>query len=274
MHFIRNPIPMLEPAEVKAFIAAVTPLAPRLIVIDTLSRCMVGGDENSSKDMGLFVEACAEIQRATGATILIIHHTGKNGIGERGSSVLRCACETMIELSKDEGYITLSCDKMKDAPEFNPCTFQLLPVTLDNNESSCVIVPSEKVVQTQRDPLTKNQRQLLEALSLEVFVESGAKTTALIQTAEVSGGSVYRVLSVLKRLGYVRQAQSGDPYFITPEGSAALGKTLPQSSPSPTHHDGIDGLSHPEAPSHHHSHTPFRGANDDSDSSSTKRVSS
>src|SRR5260221_6322817 len=130
--------------------------------------------------MGLFVEACAEIQRATGATIQIIHHTGKNGIGERGSSVLRCACETMIELSKDEGYITLSCDKMKDAPEFNPCTFQLLPVALGNDDSSCVIVPSEKVVQTQRDPLTKNQRQLLEALSLEVFAESGAKTTALI----------------------------------------------------------------------------------------------
>ena len=45
-------------------------------------------------------------------------------------------------------------------------------------------------------------------------MESGAKTTALIQTAEVSGGSVYRVLFVLKRLGYVRQAQSGDPYFM------------------------------------------------------------
>src|SRR5258706_8742389 len=233
-------IPMLEPAEVKAFIAAITPLAPRLIVIDTLSRRMVGGDENSSKDMGLFVEACAEIQRATGATILIIHHTGKNGIGERGSSVLRCACETMIELSKDEDYITLSCNKMKDSPEFDPRTFQLQTVALDNDESSCVIVPSEKVVQTRRDPLTKNQRQLLEALSLEVFAESGAKTTALIQTAEVSGGSIYRVLSVLKRLGYVRQAQSGDPYFITPEGVAALGE-IP-SGPSSGHHDSVDDL--------------------------------
>src|SRR5258708_21582640 len=126
---------MLDPAEVKAFIAAVMPLAPRLIILDTLSRCMVGGDENSSKDMGLFVEACAEIQRATGATILVIHHTGKNGIGERGSSVLPCACETMIELSQNEGYITLACDKMKDAPEFNPCPFQLLPVALHNDDS-------------------------------------------------------------------------------------------------------------------------------------------
>src|SRR5258708_37675974 len=149
---------------------------------------------------------------------------------------------------------------MKDAPEFNPCTFQLLTVALDNGDSSCVIVPSERVVQTQRDPLTKNQRQLLEALSLEVFVESGAKTTALIQTAEVSGGSIYPVLSVLKRLGYVRQAQSGDPYFITSEGLAALGKP---SSPSPTNHDGTDSSPYPKALSHHHSHTPFRGASDD-----------
>src|SRR5258708_18848429 len=141
---------------------------------------------------------------------------------------------------------------MKDAPEFNPCTFQLLMVALDNNESSCVMVPSEKVVQSLRDPLTKNQRQLLEALSLEVFVESGAKTTALIQTAEVSGGSVYRVLSVLKRLGYVRQAQSGDPYLITAEGLTALCKV--PSSLSPTHHDDIDGSPRSEVPSHHHLH--------------------
>ena len=121
----------------------------------------------------------------------------------------------------------------------------MLTVKLDNNENSCVIIPSEKVVQTQRDPVTRNQRQLLEALSLEVFLESGAKTTALLQTSKVSGGSVYRVLSVLKRLGYVLQAQSGDPYFITDEGLTARGKTLP---PSPTYHDGFNGLSHPEAP--------------------------
>ncbi len=244
LHFVRNPIPMLDPVEITAFITAVMPLAPRLIVIDTLSRCIVGGDENSSKDMGLFVEACAEIQRATGATVLIIHHTGKNGIGERGSSVLRCACETMMELSKEESYVTLACNKMKDAPEFNTTTFHLRVVDLDGGESSCVLVPSERAVQTRRDPLTKNQRQLLEALSLEVFIESGAKTTALIQTAEVSGGSIYRVLSVLKRLGYVRQAQSGDPYFITPEGLAMLGKIPPEpqlSSPSLSHHDSING---------------------------------
>src|SRR5260221_12689973 len=145
LHFVRNPIPMLDPEEVQAFITSVMPLAPRLIVIDTLARCIVGGDENSSKDMGLFVEACAHIQRATGATVLIIHHTGKNGIGERGSSVLRCACETMIELSKEDNYITLSCNKMKDAPEFSTRIFELRTVQLDSGETSCVIVPTEKV---------------------------------------------------------------------------------------------------------------------------------
>lgn len=46
-------------------------------------------------------------------------------MGERGSSVLRCACEMMIELSKEEDYIALSCHKMKDAPEFNSCDYHL-----------------------------------------------------------------------------------------------------------------------------------------------------
>jgi hypothetical protein len=84
-------------------------------------------------------------------------------------------CETMIELCKDEGYLTLYCDKTKDVPEFNPRIFQLQTFALGDGDSSCAIVPSEKMVQTCRDPLTNNQRQVLEALSLEVFVESGAK---------------------------------------------------------------------------------------------------
>jgi hypothetical protein len=62
---------------------------------------------------------CDQIQRAIEGTVLLIHHTRKLGEVERGSSALRAACDTMIELSKAEDLLTLKCRKMKVAAEFS-----------------------------------------------------------------------------------------------------------------------------------------------------------
>jgi hypothetical protein len=74
-----------------------------LIVIDTLARAMVPGDENSSQDMGRFVAAAEMLRDRTGACVLLIHHTGKSAAqGARGHSSLRAAIDTEIEVTKEE----------------------------------------------------------------------------------------------------------------------------------------------------------------------------
>ena len=239
IRFIGNAPPLLDKNEVQDFINAVLPYAPKLIILDTLARCMVGADENSSRDMGLVIAAVEQIQRATDATILLVHHTTKNGSTERGSSALRGACDVMIELTNDDGHIRLACSKSKDSEEFATQLYRLQVIEIESGRTSCVIVPSQQGTQTTRDPLTKNQRLVLETLALEVFAEAGARTTAIIQAADISAGSIYRVLSILKRLGYVNQAQSGDPYFISDAGRQVLEATL--ASPSLNHRDRHDG---------------------------------
>ena len=88
----------------------------RLVVIDTLARALVGGDENSAKDVGLAIDVCERIRRATGATVLIVHHAGVEGTRERGSTALRGASDTSIMMAKDDnGVITFAVKKMKDA---------------------------------------------------------------------------------------------------------------------------------------------------------------
>jgi hypothetical protein len=256
----------MNKSEVDEFLKAILPVEPKFIIFDTLARSMVGLDENSAKDMGLAMEVLAHIQRVTGATILLVHHTGKYGGSERGSSALRAACDVMLEISNDEGYITLVCSKVKDSDEFDTLNYQLTKIDLGPERSSCVVVPARKrVTQTSRDPLSRNQRKLLEALSLEVFNEAGAKSATLIQIAEVSAGSAYRVLSVLKRLGYIRQAEVGDPYFITETGLKALGKAeqpesarapSPLSSPSSDHQPESDSARSNVTIDYHHHHTP------------------
>ena len=97
------------------------PEAPKLIIVDTLARSMIGAEENSAKDMGLFLDGVEQITREWGAHVLLVHHTGKNGETERGTSALRGFVQTMLKLVGEDGLATLSCDKQKDgAAPFEP----------------------------------------------------------------------------------------------------------------------------------------------------------
>jgi len=103
---------LLNTAEIMA--EKETPL--RIVIIDTWARALVGGDENSQKDAGLAVDACDTIRKSTGATTLVVHHTGTEGTRERGSTVLRGAADTSIMVAHDETsrYTTVTVKKMKD----------------------------------------------------------------------------------------------------------------------------------------------------------------
>lgn len=69
------------------------PEPPVLVVVDTMARSMIGGDENAARDVGMFIADVDELCKASGAARLIVHHTGKNGVDERGSSALRGAAD-------------------------------------------------------------------------------------------------------------------------------------------------------------------------------------
>jgi AAA domain len=62
---------------------------PGLVVFDTLARSMVGGDENSARDMGELIDGAEQVRAASGATVLLVHHTTKDGTSIRGSSACR-----------------------------------------------------------------------------------------------------------------------------------------------------------------------------------------
>jgi hypothetical protein len=71
-----------------------------LIVADTLARIMGAGDENATRDMNVVVKNVDVIRAATRTQFVLIHHTGKDASkGARGSSALRAATDTEIEVS-------------------------------------------------------------------------------------------------------------------------------------------------------------------------------
>lgn len=92
-----------------------------LIVVDTVSRALAGGDENSQEAMGQFVAACDQIKAHAGGALLGVHHSGKDkDRGMRGSTVLLGACDAAIRVSKEGDTVTLKTEKQKDAEESPP----------------------------------------------------------------------------------------------------------------------------------------------------------
>ncbi|MFQ3393698.1 helicase RepA family protein [Enterobacter mori] len=126
----------------------------QLIVIDTLARCFGGNDENDAKDMGAFIEGCDTIKRETGATVLVVHHSGKDDTkGARGSSAFRAALDAEFNVRREGegGAIILTCTKMKDAEEPRAAAFDLREAELFTDRDG-ELVASLVLRDTPREP--------------------------------------------------------------------------------------------------------------------------
>jgi RecA-family ATPase len=111
-------------------------VVPKLIVIDTLARCL-DGDENQQEDMGRFVQGCDRLRHEFGATLIAVHHTRLDGDRERGSTAFRGATDTMMEVKRHRHDLVLTCTKQKDAEHFTPLAFHLKVIP---EADSCVLV--------------------------------------------------------------------------------------------------------------------------------------
>ncbi len=122
-----------------------------LIVVDTLARVMEGADENSGADIARLVAALSKLAKATGAHVMVIHHTGKDAErGMRGHSALLGAIDTEIRVSKDredpaKKRIVAEATKQRDMAPASPFVYRLAPVVLGTDAdgdpvTSCVVM--------------------------------------------------------------------------------------------------------------------------------------
>ena len=104
---------------------------PKLIVLDTLARTMIG-DENSSERVGEYIKALDDVKSEYGCTILIVHHTGhSNKDRARGSSVMYGALDAEFKVGQwGDLKILIENTKMKDAEEPEPMAFLKVTVPL------------------------------------------------------------------------------------------------------------------------------------------------
>lgn len=73
-----------------------------LLVIDTLAKTTAGGNDSSSLDMGIALDHCRLIEKATHAMPWLVHHSGLAAGRARGSTAIKAACDSEMEVIREE----------------------------------------------------------------------------------------------------------------------------------------------------------------------------
>src|SRR5262249_54194631 len=150
----------------------------RLVVIDTLARCLVGGDENSAQTMGMAVDVLYRVRDVLdGGTVVVLHHTGKDKLTTRGSSALEAGVDTVYQTTGTTAELTLTRTKRKDG---------LVDDTLVLEFSA---VGNAGIVRVHSGvDITDNERRILDAMSTS-FGQTGASQADLRATVKLAPAS-------------------------------------------------------------------------------------
>ncbi len=196
-------------ADLKPLISAIQELGFEfvLIVIDTLSRAMAGGDENSSVDMGFIVNHFDALRAHTRAHLLVVHHSGKNAAaGARGHSLLRAATDTEIEVSEGLIEVTKQRDLDKSWSSGFALETRVLGVDGDGDPITSCTVQLMRREEVQVGQTTPRERDVLKAVSeLEAFNSDGedgisAEEVAQYFDARADNMSISGARAMLKKL--------------------------------------------------------------------------
>lgn len=180
---------LMDPAQVTDLIKDVKALGSYdLIVLDTFAQSTAGGDENSSKDMGLALAQCKRISTHTGAMVLLVHHSGKDASkGSRGHSSLKAACDVELKVERANDTRSITSTKLKDGQEGISYLFKLHTVVLGEDEdgddiTSCIVEfnGSGKVQTEQKRKTGANELAFLDAIHQVIGLDkvaNGANAT-------------------------------------------------------------------------------------------------
>lgn len=203
----------------------------RLIIFDTLARCVIGADENSAEDMGQAVaffdhlRKSSSLSEASDTHVMAIHHTNKMGTLERGSTVLRGAADTVAFVRSSgvgEGQL-FTISKQRDSEEHEPIRIHLEKV---HDLQSAVMVPDvgQNRPQVSRvQGFTRREKDVMEHHIKHHNTELGCSIKDIAEKIAMKRPNVVPVRRTLVKKGYLSALDSGCT-VVTKEGIIALHK--------------------------------------------------
>lgn len=193
---------------------------PGLIVVDNLARftARLGLEENNSSQMGSLMQGFEDLRRKTGTTILLLHHTDKQGKSERGSSAIRGAADAMLCVSQTKGVYTITCNKQRNAARFESIAYQLDVVSVAQDLTTCI--PS--YTNGGDVPLTDNQQKVYDALRA---TPAGMRWGEIVAATGLSGGTLKTVLDFLAKKKRLISFFAGLYSVVSPSSTPDIGRS-------------------------------------------------
>jgi hypothetical protein len=159
-----------------------TPLT--MLDVDTVSRAMAGGNENSPDDMGAYVNTTDRLRDKLHCHVGNVHHFGKDASrGARGHNLMFCAVDVEAQVARDcnTGVSVVKITKQRDGVAGTEFGFRLHQITLGLDQdgdpvTSCVVDPVWNGAAEQKPPpkhkkLTPKQQIALDALKRGLTAE-------------------------------------------------------------------------------------------------------
>jgi len=162
-------------------------IVPRLIIVDTLSRCFIG-DENKQEDMGRFVRSLDLLRDHYRCDILVVHHSNREQ-EIRGSSVLYGAADVCWHLRRP---VALQPEDTRDKPDSDGRVLEMKADKLRERPNEDVSIQARMVSVPMHEPVGEDEAARL------VVNEYGAVQTTLVikptKSALFSGRLVQRTI--------------------------------------------------------------------------------
>lgn len=179
----------------------------KVIILDTLSRTLGGMDENSAGEMNKALNNLEAIRNTFGATVVVIHHTSKYGDLERGSTVLRGACDTMLHLKRDGGTggLKLEMTKQRDWEEAPPT--QLYFKKVDDSAVLSMHKPEDAPAMTAKDMESY-------AILLNLFIGEPVSYASWRDAANLDELTFKRIIRTLCEQGLVVRTSGKRPMYV------------------------------------------------------------
>ncbi|WLA78811.1 AAA family ATPase [Bradyrhizobium elkanii] len=115
-----------------------------LVIVDTVSRALAGGDENSPKDMGALVTTVAKLQEKTEAAVLLVHHKPHDSERMRGHGALFGAVDTTVAVANTGSVRTAKVVKANDSEEGEGVAFTVAGVQIAaDGTTAAVAIPAD-----------------------------------------------------------------------------------------------------------------------------------
>lgn len=185
---------------------------PKLVIIDTLARC-IEGDENGNEPMGHFINGAEQFIERYGSTVVVLHHKNAVGNRERGHTSFKAALGAMLVLDRVKGtggFLALKSGKQRDAKELDDIGLKQEAVG-----ASALFVPAELPTKAEKSGTGPTPMRKSDMLAVLGAAEEGYSFSEWRIATGIPRRTFFRRLSQLVKDGEVVKDPGNNRYTVS-----------------------------------------------------------